>query len=65
MDKEYDILVVDDALENLKVLFEISDTGIGIKKDEIDRIFDNFFQASNNRNGTGLGLSITKKLWQV
>lgn len=62
MDKEYDILVVDDALENLKVLFEISDTGIGIKKDEIDRIFDNFFQASNNRNGTGLGLSITKKL---
>lgn len=45
-----------------KITFTISDTGIGIRKEEIDKIFDNFFQASNSRNGTGLGLSITKKI---
>ena len=44
----------------------ISDTGVGIKKEYIELIFDPFRQASEgyNRNfeGAGLGLSITKKL---
>jgi two-component system phosphate regulon sensor histidine kinase PhoR len=43
---------------------EISDTGIGIPAEERDRIFDEFFRASNarrtERDGTGLGLSIVK-----
>ena len=46
--------------------FEIIDTGIGIPKDDILRIFDNFEQASNNDKreygGTGLGLSISKNI---
>jgi len=40
----------------------IRDSGTGIKKEELDKIFDNFYQGSNSRAGTGLGLSITKKL---
>jgi signal transduction histidine kinase len=47
------------------VLVEISDTGIGIPENEIDKVFDEFFRASNarrvERDGTGLGLSIAKQ----
>ncbi|MFZ0035599.1 MAG: HAMP domain-containing sensor histidine kinase [Sedimentisphaerales bacterium] len=47
------------------VLVEISDTGIGIPTNEIDKVFDEFFRASNarrvERDGTGLGLSIAKQ----
>ena len=46
------------------VQVEISDTGIGIPADEQDKVFDEFFRATNarrtERDGTGLGLSIVK-----
>ena len=45
---------------------KVSDTGIGIKEENIDKLFDSFtrIDISKNRNieGTGLGLSIVKKL---
>ena len=44
----------------------VSDTGIGIAGDAIDRIFDPFAQASDDTTmrfgGTGLGLTITRRL---
>jgi len=44
----------------------VSDTGIGIAEENLDRIFDRFFtvdKAHNGKNGGfGLGLSIVKKL---
>jgi signal transduction histidine kinase len=50
------------------LLIEIADTGIGIPKDEIGKVFDEFFRASNarkvERDGTGLGLSIAKQTIQ-
>ncbi len=46
--------------------FDIKDTGIGIKEEELPKIYNDFDQldTQNNRNitGTGLGLSITKNL---
>ncbi|MBA7606775.1 Adaptive-response sensory-kinase SasA [subsurface metagenome] len=46
------------------VVFEISDTGIGIPEDEQERLFSEFFRASNARTlsetGTGLGMAIVK-----
>jgi len=47
-----------------KLLFEVADTGIGIPQGEQDRLFSEFFRASNARQlaetGTGLGLTIVK-----
>lgn len=37
---------------------EISDTGCGIPKDKIDRIFDPYFTTKTKTEGTGLGLSV-------
>lgn len=46
--------------------FKISDTGIGMTQEELDRIFQQFEQAnttiSSQYGGTGLGLYIVKKL---
>ena len=44
----------------------VSDTGIGIKQEDIDRLFDEFFRVENTINqnvkGTGLGLPLAKKI---
>lgn len=46
--------------------FSISDTGIGIKEDNIGKLFDPFFQAdsgtSRRYGGAGAGLAVTKQL---
>jgi signal transduction histidine kinase len=48
------------------VKFFVSDTGIGIDKSEINKIFDHFYKIENNHDkfyrGTGLGLAICKKI---
>lgn len=48
---------------------EISDTGIGIASDKLDRIFDRFFQnelpKSMVNQGSGIGLSITKEFVKI
>ena len=44
------------------LLFEISDTGIGIIQDKNGDIFDEFKQADGQYNGSGLGLAICKRI---
>lgn len=50
----------------IRLSFSIADTGIGIEKEKIARIFDRFQQAEDSitrkYGGTGLGLSIVKDL---
>jgi two-component system sensor histidine kinase RpfC len=52
-----------------RILFEISDTGIGIAEDYLDKIFDDFTQAENSNSrsfgGTGLGTAISKELVEL
>ncbi|PJZ45803.1 PAS domain S-box protein [Leptospira brenneri] len=51
------------------ILFHIKDTGIGIAKDRMDKIFDPFTQAdvsmSRRFGGTGLGTTISKQLVEL
>ena len=49
-----------------KVCFEVGDSGIGIPKDELPRVFDRFYRGTNartdNAGGSGLGLPIARAL---
>jgi two-component system NtrC family sensor kinase len=41
-----------------KIAIEITDTGTGIRKEHIDKIFDSFFTTKGEVKGVGLGLSV-------
>jgi PAS domain S-box-containing protein len=45
-------------LRNEYVLLKVSDSGIGIDKEALDKIFEPFFTSKKTDKGTGLGLSI-------
>lgn len=53
----------------VRVLFIVTDTGIGIPDEKIDKLFEPFTQASEgyrrNYQGAGLGLSICKRLIEL
>ena len=49
-----------------KALVAVKDTGFGIPKDELTKIWDRFYKSDSSRGkdkkGTGLGLSIVKEI---
>ena len=57
----FDIKETDNAM-----IFTISDNGIGIASEDLEKIFDQFYRSKSNQHpeikGTGLGLSIVKRL---
>ncbi len=52
-----------------ELIYRVVDTGIGIPKDELDKVFDEFRQVdttvTREFGGTGLGLSITKRFIEM
>jgi two-component system sensor histidine kinase/response regulator len=59
-------VVVSVQMENSFVVAAVKDTGIGISKEHLPFIFDQFYRVSHREDqkikGTGLGLSIAKKI---
>ncbi|KQB42416.1 sensor histidine kinase [Flavobacterium aquidurense] len=57
------------AEENGKIICKISDTGIGIAKEDLETIFNPFFRSNSTDHpeikGTGLGLSIVKRITEL
>lgn len=63
-----DVTLVSVVDEDVRLRFEISDTGVGIHDDQRERIFRPFEQVGNaidRSGGTGLGLSITRKIVEM
>ncbi|MFQ9934623.1 MAG: ATP-binding protein [Lachnospiraceae bacterium] len=62
--KDGGIVIVSIDGSGSKVKLEIKDTGIGIPKADIDRVFERFYRVDKSHSkevgGTGLGLSIVK-----
>ena len=55
--------------ESSSLIVEVNDTGIGIKKDDLEKLFKSFQRLEESKNrkieGTGLGLNITKQLVEM
>lgn len=60
-----EVTVLSDANE-YNVIIKVQDTGIGIPKNELTRIFDRFYRVSSDRSrssgGSGLGLAIAQAI---
>lgn len=67
--KEGGIVTVTTEREGDMAKFSVSDTGIGIKEEDTNKLFKDFEQLdsgiSRKYGGTGLGLAITKKLVEL
>jgi two-component system, OmpR family, sensor kinase len=50
------------ARENGKVRLEVTDRGLGIKRQTLPQIFEPFFTSSESAQGAGLGLAIAREL---
>jgi len=52
------------AREDGRVAFSVADTGVGIDRADLERVFERFYKADRSRSGggTGLGLAIAKHI---
>jgi PAS domain S-box-containing protein len=51
-----------DGNNRRKVAIEIADSGVGIPKESLGRIFEPYFTTRNRGEGTGLGLAISQRI---
>ncbi len=60
------VIIINVKRKEDKVRFEIIDHGIGIKEEDIPKVWERYYRASSNHtrtpSGSGLGLSITKEI---
>ncbi|MES9972047.1 MAG: ATP-binding protein [Candidatus Thiodiazotropha sp.] len=60
--------VEDRAADVMRLKIEVEDTGVGIAKDEIDKVFDYFEQTTSGKSaqsGSGLGLALSRDITRM
>lgn len=64
---EITVMHLFDAENNHRIEFAVSDSGMGIKLEDQEKLFEKFYKASEDSTieGTGLGLSIVKNLVEL
>lgn len=65
MNKEFGKIYIILRETSTSIIIEIKDNGIGIKKGDINKIFNRFYRvdsARSNAKGSGLGLAIAKQI---
>ena len=64
--QEEDTILLSCLQKNTTLEIAVSDTGLGIAKEDIPFIFDTFYRGSNSRReeGTGLGLAVVQSIVQ-
>jgi diguanylate cyclase (GGDEF)-like protein len=66
VDQKRGKIVVKTECSEKSILITIKDNGVGIEKDQLDKIFERFVQSDSGRNsrfkGTGIGLSFAQQL---
>ncbi|MDD7886469.1 tetratricopeptide repeat-containing sensor histidine kinase [Flavivirga sp. 57AJ16] len=66
--KEGDTITISNHISNGSCIISIADTGVGISKENLEKLFKNSSfttVGTNNEKGTGLGLSICKELIEL
>jgi two-component system nitrogen regulation sensor histidine kinase NtrY len=58
-----DKILIKVTKRSMKIIISISDSGKGIKQEDIEKIFEPYF--TKKKKGTGLGLALVKKLVDV
>jgi PAS domain S-box-containing protein len=61
---EQGVITIETRIEKEIVKVKISDTGMGISKENLKHIFDPFFTTKDPGKGTGLGLSVAQSIFK-
>jgi signal transduction histidine kinase len=59
-DAKGDLTITSQSTDDGHLSISVSDTGVGIPADKVDRIFDTFF--TTKPQGTGMGLAISRSI---
>ena len=62
-------VVVNIDKKNGKIIIDVNDTGIGMREEEVSKLFREFYRIKNDKTknitGSGLGLSIVRKITDI
>ena len=66
--KQDGIIIIEHCVDNDTLTISIKDTGVGMKSEQLERVFDEFYKADSSRHdfdSSGLGMPITKRIIEL